>query len=150
MTNTATRKPPMVHPKDDVLAVIDDGARADAAIDALHTAGFTEADIHTFRGRDEIGALARAWWRHSGVPSFIAPVLAAVLSDERDIEEIYESEGLAGHTVLAVHTRRAEDVGRATGILRDSGAHDTWYFGRWTMAPLSPAGRHAPQGGRRG
>jgi len=133
----------MVHPSDDVLAVIDDAARASAAIEALRASGFTEADIHVFRGREEIGALARAWWRHSGVPAFLAPILAAVLSDERDVEEIYESEGLAGHTVLAVHTRSADDVERATRVLRDSGAHDTWYFGRWTMAPLSPAGRHA-------
>ncbi|MEX1169765.1 MAG: hypothetical protein WEE50_06455 [Chloroflexota bacterium] len=143
MTTATTRTAPMVHPTDDVLAVIDDAARADAAIDALRASGFTDADIHVFRGREEIGALARAWWRHSGVPAFLAPILAAVLSDERDVEEIYESEGLAGHAVLAVHTRSADGVERATRVLRDSGAHDTWYFGRWTMAPLDPAGRHA-------
>jgi hypothetical protein len=142
MTSAAIRKPPMVHPANDVLAVIDDGDRADTAIETLRAAGFADADIHVFRGREEIGALARAWWRHSGVPAFLAPLVAAVLSDERDIEEIYESEGLAGHTVLAVHSRSAEDVERAVRVLRDSGAHDTWYFGLWSMAPVDPSARH--------
>ena len=141
----------MAHPRDDVLAVIDDDARVEATIDALHTAGFTEADIHIFRGREGVTALARAWWRHSGVPAFLAPIVAAVLSDEQDIEEIYESEGLAGHTVLAVHTHSPDDVDEASRVLRDWGAHDTWYFGRWTMTPADPITRHSteasPSGG---
>ncbi len=130
-------------PSDDVLAVIDDGARVEATIDALHAAGFTEADIHVFRGREGVTALARAWWRHSGVPAFLVSILAAFLNDERNIEEIYESSGLAGHVVLAVHTRSLGDVDEATRVLRDSGAHDTWYFGRWTKAAPWPAGRSA-------
>ncbi len=129
----------MAHPRDDVLAVIDDDAGAEATIAALRAAGFAGADIHVFRGREGVTALARAWWRHSGVPAFVA----ATLSDERDIERIYESEGLAGHTVLAVHTRGPDDVDEATRVLRGLGAHDTWYFGRWTMTPADPAARHA-------
>jgi len=134
---------PMAHPCDDVLAVIDDDERADAAIEAVRKAGFRDAEIHVFRGRDEIGRLARSWWRDAGVPAFLAPFLAGVLSDEHDLEEIYESEGLAGHTVLAIHTRTAEDVERARWVLQHAGAHDTWYFGRWSMAPLDLVRRHA-------
>jgi hypothetical protein len=81
--------------------------------------------------------------RHLDGPAFLAPIVAAVLSDEQDIEEIYESSGLAGHVVLAVHTRSLGDVDEATRVLRDSGAHDTWYFGRWTKAAPWPAGRSA-------
>jgi hypothetical protein len=143
MTTRTTGTPPMAHPRDDVLAVIDDDARVEATIDALRAAGFSEADIHIFRGREGVTALARAWWGHAGVPAFLAPLVAAALSDERDIEEIYESEGLAGHTVLAVHTRCPDDVDEATRVLRGWGAHDTWYFGRWTMAPVDPSARHS-------
>jgi hypothetical protein len=132
----------MAHPKDDVLAVIDDDARVESTIGALRAAGFTDADIHVFRGRAGVTALARAWWRHSGVPAFLAPFVAALLSDEQDIEEIYEAEGLAGHTVLAVHTRTADDVDEATRVLREYGAHDTWYFGRWTLTAVDPVNRH--------
>jgi hypothetical protein len=138
MRSSTTVRPPMFHPRDDVLAVIDDAARADAAIEALHDAGFDEAHIHVFRGRAEIEGLARSWWKHSGVPAFIAPFLGAFLSDEYDIEKRYESEGLAGHTVLAVHTGGAEDVKRAAGVLRDFAAHELWFFGRWTLTELWP------------
>jgi hypothetical protein len=142
MTTLTTSAPPMAHPRDDVLAVIDDEAGVRATIAALRAAGFTEADVHVFRGREGVTALARAWWRHSGVPAFLAPFVAAILSDEQDIEAIYESEGLAGHTVLAVHTHGPDDVDEATRVLRAWGAHDTWYFGRWTMAPVDPVARH--------
>jgi hypothetical protein len=142
MTKSTLGAPPVAHPRDDVLAVIDDDVRVEATIDALHTAGFTAADIHVFRGREGVTALARAWWRHEGVPAFLAPMVAAVLSDEQDIEQIYESEGLAGHTVLAVHTHGPGDVDEATRVLRDWGAHDTWYFGRWTTSAVDPVARH--------
>ena len=143
MTTQTARRRPMVHPRDDVLAVIDDPVRADAAAAALRETGFGDGDIHIFRGRDDIAGLARAWWKGSGVPAFLAPLVAAALSDERDVEEIYESEGYAGHTVLAVHCRNEDDVRRAVRVLRESGGHDAWYFGRWTMEPLIPTGRHA-------
>jgi len=142
MTTQTVEAPAMTHPRDDVLAVIDDEAQVEATMSALRAAGFAEADIHVFRGRAGVTTLARAWWRHSGVPAFLAPFVAAILSDEQDIEEIYESEGLAGHTVLAVHTRTADDVDEATRVLRGYGAHDTWYFGRWTMTAVDPVARH--------
>jgi hypothetical protein len=150
MTRPSVRTPLAVHPKNDVLAVIDDAARADATIEALRDAGFEDADIHVFRGRSDIEELAHAWWRHSGVPSLIAPFLAAFLSDEWDVERTYESEGLAGHTVLAVHSRNAQDVERAKRVLRDGGAHDVWFFGRWTLTELDigtgrPPGTRAPE-----
>jgi starvation-inducible DNA-binding protein len=132
-TGTVT---PMLHAADDVIAVIDGDARADAAVAALRAAGVTDADIHVVRGREGVVALADAWWRHSGVPGSLAPLLAAVLSDERDMEAIYGAEGLAGHTVLAVHIHSPDDVDEATRVLRACGAHDTWYFGPWTRAPL--------------
>jgi len=144
MTTSTGGARPMVHPEDDVLAVIDDPGRAEATVQALGAAGFTGEDIHTFRGRQEIGDLGRAWWKHSGVPSFLAPLLAAVLSDESGVEEIYEAEGLAGHTVLAVHCRSRADVARAIAVLHGGGAHDAWYFGRWTLTPITPEGHWAP------
>jgi hypothetical protein len=133
----------MAHPRDDVLAVIDEDAGVEATIGALRSVGFTKADIHVFRGPAGVTALARAWWRHSRVPAFLAPFVAAILSDERDIEGIYESEGLAGHTVLAVHAHGADDVDEAKRVLRAAGAHDIWYFGRWTMTPDDPTARHS-------
>ncbi len=125
---------PVVHPTDDVVAVIDDADHADATIRALHVAGFTGADIHVFRGREEIGALAVAWLRQSDVPTFLAPIMATVLDDARNIQEIYDSYGRAGHVVVAVHARNVDDVDEATRVLRESGAHGPWYFGRWAKA----------------
>jgi hypothetical protein len=132
----------MAHPRDDVLAVIDDDARVGATIGALRAAGITEADIHVLRGREGLTALARAWWRHSGVPASLAPFVAALLGDKQHVEAICESGGLAGHTVLAIHTRTADDVDEATRVLREYGAHDTWYFGPWTMTAVAPDARH--------
>lgn len=142
MTTPTIEAPPMAHPRDDVLAVIDDDAGVEATIEALRAAGFTAAAIHVFRGREGVTALARAWWRHAGVPAFLAPFVAAMLSDEKDIEQIYETEGLAGHTILAVHTHGPQHVVEATRVLREWGAHDTWYFGRWTMTAVHPVARH--------
>jgi hypothetical protein len=138
MSSSTSRRHFQVHPANDVVAVIDEATHADAAVKALRAAGFAGDDLHVFRGSEGIAALARAWWSHSGVPSFIAPLVAAVLSDERDVEKIYESEGLAGHTVLAAHCRSSDDVQRARRVLRDHGAHDTWFFGQWTMTDLGP------------
>jgi hypothetical protein len=143
MTRATIHALPVAHPTDDVFVVIDTTERADATIRALRAAGFSEADIHVFRAREEIVVLARAWARHLDGPAFLVSILAAFLNDERNIEEIYESSGLAGHVVLAVHTRSLGDVDEATRVLRDSGAHDTWYFGRWTKAAPWPAGRSA-------
>jgi hypothetical protein len=134
MGRAVIHAPPLVHPTDDVVAVIEDAPRADSTISALHLAGFTEADIHVFRGRDEIGALAVAWLRRSDLPTFLTPILATVLDDGRKVQEIYDAYALAGHVVVAVHTRNVDDVDEATRVLRDNGARDTWYFGRWTKA----------------
>ena len=134
MTRASIHAPSVAHPTDDVFVVIDNTERADATIRALRDAGFSEADIHVFRGREEIVALARAWARHVDGPAFLVSILTAFLNDERNIEEIYGSSGLAGHVVLAVHTLSLGDVDEATRVLRDCGTHDTWYFGRWTKA----------------
>jgi hypothetical protein len=139
---------PMFHPHDDLLAVIDDPADAEAAIAALGRAGIADEHIHVFRGRAEIEALARAWWKHSGVPALLAPFLAAFLSDEFEIEKRYEAEGAAGHTVLAVHAAQRNDIKRATTVLGEFAAHDMRYFGRWTITELWPrvASRAAREG----
>jgi hypothetical protein len=139
MTRQTAAAPPRAHPRDDVLAVIEDDTSVATTVAALQRAGFTEADIHIFRGHAGVTALARAWWRHSGMPAFLGPFVSALLSDERDIEQIYDSEGLAGHTILAVHARTPDDIDEATRVLREYGAHDTWYFGRWTTTPGEPA-----------
>lgn len=140
MTRAASHTPPVAHPTDDVFVAIDDTERADATIRALRTAGFSDADIHVFRGQEEIVALARTWARHLDAPEFLVSILAAFLDDERNIEDIHESSGLAGHVVLAVHTRSLVDVDEATRVLRDSGAPDAWYFGRHTKAAPWPGG----------
>ncbi len=140
MTRAAIHTPPMAHPSDDVFVVVDNTERADATISALRAAGFSEAAIHVFRGREEIVVLARAWARHLDGPAFLVSILEAFLNDERNMEAIYASSGFAGHVVLAVHTLSLGDVDEATRVLRDSGAHDTWYFGRWTKASPWPGG----------
>ncbi len=128
---------PVIHPADDVIAVVDD-ARVDVTIGHLRAAGFTEADIHVFRLPEGIGVVARTWCRHSGVPATLAPILATVLSDDRTLEETYRSQGLAEQTVLAVHTHSPDDVDEARRVLRGYGPHDTWYFGRWAATTLEP------------
>jgi starvation-inducible DNA-binding protein len=72
MTTAAAHVSPVIHPADDVIAVVDD-ARVDVTIGRLRAAGFTEADTHVFRMPDGIGVVARAWCRHSGVPATLAP-----------------------------------------------------------------------------
>jgi hypothetical protein len=144
----AAVQPPMFHPRDDLLAVIDDPAAAESAVAALKRASFAGEHIHVFRGHAEIEALARAWWKHSGVPALLAPFLAAFLSDEFEIEKRYEAEGAAGHTVLAVHAARRNDIERATAVLGEFAAHDMRYFGRWTITELWPqVARHAEREG---
>ena len=135
MTTAAVDVSPMIHPADDVIAVVDD-ACVGATVGDLRAAGFTEADIHILRGPEGIGVLARAWCSHSGVPASLAPILATVLSDDRTLEKTYRSQGLAEQTVLAVHTHSPDDVDEATRALHGCGSHDTWYFGRWAMPSL--------------
>lgn len=123
------------YPENDVLAVVDDPAEADAAIADLRRTGVHAEDVQVLRG-NEVVERVDASGAHCGLLKHLAWYLSTVLSEERRFAREYEAEGRAGHTLVAVHVHAVKDVEQVRETLERHGAHDLRFFGHWAMTTL--------------
>jgi len=71
------------------------------------------------------------------------------LGDDFDELEAARQELMSGYTLIQIRVHGREEQVRAHAILRQHGGHDTHYFGRWTITPLTAGEAKAEERRRR-
>lgn len=128
-------RPGAVYPKHFIIAVIDDVKEAEDAVQSLHNAGISPADIRLFESH-EVLEYAEHTERTRSLGSRIADVLRAITSDEDAHVLIYVEEALRGHAILNIYAPGSEQVERVNDILAAHHARNIKYFGRWAVTIL--------------
>ena len=121
-----------LYPLNDVLAVVDDGAEADRAVQALKDAGFPDGDVDALDGAWFAEAV-RGIERRGGLAARLAKILP---TDERLMLRRYMAEAEQGHSVVVVHADKPQDVERAGRILRTHGGHEMRHYGQFVVTDL--------------
>ena len=121
-----------LYPTGDILAVIDDRATAERAVQALKEAGVPESDVDLVDG---------AWFAQA-IRSDIAhrnPIqraVAALAAEEGEIARTYLEEADQGHLIVVVHPERREVCEWIVRALAAHGAHGMRHYGRWKITDL--------------
>jgi len=119
-----------------LLAVLDTGAAAEAAVTALAAAGFGPGAVQVLRGAgdadriDSRGLVAGRWRRAWRIVQFTQ-------TDQMVDLAVYEAALRDGRTVVAVHARRLDERDRARRALEGAGAHFMNFFGRIATEDIS-------------
>jgi hypothetical protein len=125
----------IAYPDRAVVAVIDDPAGAEAAVEDLRGAGF-DADAITLlqgpEGADRIDGMGRA----HGVGSRLRRLLAFTVMDQLPDFVLYERALRDGRSVLIARAPQDDDKRRAHAILRSHGGHFANYYGRFATEEL--------------
>jgi hypothetical protein len=125
----------IAYPDRAVVAVIDDPAGAEAAVEDLRGAGF-HADAITLlqgpEGADRIDGMGRA----HGVGSRLRRLLAFTVMDQLPDFVLYERALRDGRSVLIARAPQDDDKRRAHAILRSHGGHFANYYGRFATEEL--------------
>ena len=120
------------YPMHDLLAVIDDRATAERAVQALQEAGVPDGDIDLLDGPWFAEAM-HSIERHGGVGARLAALLQ---TDERRLVERYVADAEQGHCIVVVHAPQPEDVERARRVLAAHDAYGMRHYGRWVITDL--------------
>ena len=114
----------LFYPLDDILAVIDDRATAERAVQALKDAGVSETEVDLLDGAWFAEAL-RSARRQFGVAQRLAHLLP---TDESLLVKRYVAEADQGHVIVIVHAERPDDVERARSVLAAHGAREMRHY----------------------
>jgi hypothetical protein len=121
-----------LYPVGDILAVIDDRADAERAVQALKDAGVPDGDVDLVDG---------AWFakvmranKESWNP--IQRVVAVLGAEEGEVVRDYLQQADAGHTIVVVHAEQREAWERIAQVLKTHGAHHVRHYGRLEMTEL--------------
>jgi hypothetical protein len=121
---------------DRVTAVFDSLDEARHAEEALHEAGFADQEIDLFFGDDGVKNFDATGERH-GLVRRLFHRIERFLGDEFDLEEHTDEALRTGHVLLAAATEGKDDrKAQASQILRQRGAHEVYYWGKWTTERL--------------
>jgi len=125
------------YPTNNLLAIIDDGAEADRAAEALKAAGFAPSDIVVFHGPEALAEiqsretpitrLRNVWERLTQAP------------DEGEGRDAFLQRLREGRTGLMVYAPTHEQAERARDILIRHHAYGLFYLRRWTAERLPDA-----------
>lgn len=120
-----------VYPRDDIVAVIDDQAQAERAVQALKDAGVAANDVDLL-DPSFILESNQDLARHRG------PLgrLAAALGDEGGYMKLDLAEAEQGHWIAVVHAPRPADIERVRRVLAAHGARNMRHYGQTTMTDL--------------
>ncbi len=128
-------RPGAAYPDNYVIAVIEDGKKAEDAVQSLLDAGISSEDIRLFESH-EILKYAEDTEKNQSLLSRIADVFQAITSDDDPHVLIYVEEARRGHAILNVHVPRSEQIERVKDILVAHSARNIKYFGRWSITVL--------------
>ena len=126
------------YPNRQVVAVFDDGAAAERAIDALAAAGVPQTAIERFAGAADAERFDATGVRH-GLLARLRRTMQFGLMDQLPAMAWYEAALREGRVVVAVGTTSRAATLRVVEALRGTGAHfinrfgrfDTEEFARW-------------------
>jgi len=135
----------VTYPRHKVVAAV---GRSDADIvaAALGEAGFSRDRIEIITA-DEVKGLGDPIGG-SGLRRLLVRLLLS-LGDDLDELEAARQELVSGHALIQIRVHGRDEQVRAHAILRQHGGHDTHYFGRWTIAPLTAGEAKAEERRRR-
>jgi len=119
-----------------LLAVFDDRAAADAAVEALAFAGFGSDRIELFEGRDDAAAFD-ASGRRRGVLGRLYRIIEFSWADQAPDFAWYEAAVREGRVVLSVHVRGQRHVKTAFDIVVAHRGHFVNHFGWFETQELA-------------
>jgi hypothetical protein len=117
------------YPMNRVVAILDDDAHVDAALEALAAAGIDTTRVNVLSGTDGARLLDRAGRRH-GLRSRLLR-LAQRTAAEDDALRLHEQALQDGHHIIYVPVRPRDEADRVAGLLREAGGYHLRYFRRW-------------------
>lgn len=115
-------------PFDHVMAVVDDADDAARAVAGLKEAGFHAEDIQLLRGEEATERLD-VECQHCNLVKRLTRFLWSYITVEGLVIRDYEKEAEAGHQIVGVHIRRAEDAEKVQDILKAHHARHVERFG---------------------
>jgi hypothetical protein len=121
-----------LYPVGDILAVIDDRAEAERAVQALKAAGVPDTDV------DLVDAAWFAQVMRANKASWnpLQRVVAVLAAEEGEVVHDYLDQADQGHTILVVHAEQQERWERIARVLKAHGAHHLRHYGRRRMTEL--------------
>lgn len=133
------------YPSNSVIGVLNTRSEAERAIEELRGGGFIDSEIHPLAGQKAADELEATTGRKGLANIAIRVAERLGLTDEEiETKDEYEQALRAGRVLVLVDvpTRTRRDV--AARILRANGAHSVNYFGRYTIAQLTPPPESRP------
>ena len=118
-----------------VMAVIDDPAEANRALDALSKAGYTGDLVQRWHGH-EIVQIAQENKEGKNIIEKAADVIKTGLSDEGLAAKDFEEEAKLGHDIVAIQVEDTTNVKALRDLLVDYNAHHIRASGNWAMEDL--------------
>jgi hypothetical protein len=125
----------VIYPEGDIVAVIDDCAEADRAVQALEAAGISDHDIFLIEGRRAV-EIMQDYRQHQHVLGRIGRAISELMSDSSRFSREYLDEARKNHHLLVMHAPSAEVVDRVRPVLRAHRAHHVRYYGSLAIEDL--------------
>lgn len=125
------------YPEHDIVAVIDDHAEAEKAIQALIAAGIPADHVHQVEGKLllERDHELRA---HQSLAARVGRFVSFVMSDTGSYQQEYVDEAAKGHHLIIIQAPEPEDVDRVRDVLAAHHAHLARHYGSLAVADLIP------------
>lgn len=120
------------YPMDDIVAVIDNRATGERAVQALKDAGVSDGDVDLVDG---------AWFAQAarsavGQRGMVQRLTHLLPTDETILARTYVEEAEREHDIIVVHAPSHDDVERARAVLAAHGAREMHHYGRHTIRDL--------------
>jgi hypothetical protein len=125
------------YPAGRLLAVVDDPAAVDRAIEALAAAGIEPERVERLTGGEAASAFDATGSEH-GVLARVRRAFEFSLVDQLPDLAWYAAAAREGRTVLSVPARDSRAGRRAAGILAAAGAHFINRYGRFETEDIAP------------
>jgi hypothetical protein len=121
-----------LYPTGDILAVIDDRADAERAVQALKQIGVPPGDVDLVDGAWFVEAIQHVEQRRG----LIGHIAAMVAQEEGDLTRKYQEEASKGHTIVVVHAERLDVSSQVVHVLAEHGARSMHHYGQLVITDL--------------